>query len=1067
MFLSDVSVRRPVLATVLSALLVSFGVLSYGNLPLRELPDVDPPIVTVSTTYPGASSAVIESRVTKPLEDRLNGIDGIRTIQATSSDGASNITIEFHLSREIDDAANDVRERIARAIDDLPDEADPPEIYKAEADSSPILWLNFGSRTRSALELTDYAERYLVDRFSVLDGVARVRLSGDRRYAMRIWLDRVALAARGLTVTDVEDALRRENVELPAGRLESTSRDFAVRVERGYRDVEDFEALVVARGEDGHLVRLAEVARVSRGPEEWRTYYRGNGVPRMGIGIVKQSGANTTAVAARVRAEVARIQTELPEDLELLNSWDSSEYVQASVDQVYQTFAIAMILVVIVIYLFLGTSRAALIPAVTVPICLVGSMTFLWVFGLSLNLLTLLALVLSIGLVVDDSIVVLENIQRRIELGEPSALAALRGAREVGFAVLATTLVVIAVFVPIAFMEGATGRLFRELAITISATVALSSFVALTLSAMLCSKLLVSKQRDGFVIRLATRGLEAGTRGYRRLLGLALRRPMLPAAALVGAVVAIVFLFDVVPTELEPEEDRGAFMLMLQAPEGASFDYTVEHMRRIEEEILFPMVDRGEVRNAITRVPGFTAGEGMNSGAGIIVLEHWQDRTSSASELTAELNRKSRQIAGARVFAMSPGGLGSRGGRPVQFVIAASSHEQAGEWLQRVLARADEVPGLVGANGDYRPNRPEIRVEIDRARAADLGVSIETISRTLETMLGSRQVGTFVERGEEYPVILQAREAQRRDPHDLENLYVRSLRTGELIPLSNLVRTNELADAGALRRLNRLSAATLEGSVAPGFTLGQVLESLAALAREELPEMARFDYKGQSREYLESSAAAYSSFGLALLIVFLVLSAQFESFVHPLVIMLTVPLAVAGAMLGLYLLGGSLNIYSQIGMTILIGLAAKNGILIVEFTNQLRALGVSFDEAVVEAAATRLRPILMTGLSTAIGALPLMFGGGAGSGGRFAIGVTVFTGVSFATLFTIFVVPVAYRLIARRTALPGSVAARLERLAEEHAPAPIEGADGTDGGHADEGSAGVATSGAGVVARGS
>ena len=1032
MFLSDVSVRRPVLATVLSSLVVAFGVLSFGSLPLRELPDVDPPIVSISTGYPGASSAVIESRITKPLEDRLNGIDGIRTIQATSSDGSSNITIEFHLSREIEDAANDVRERIARAIDDLPDEADPPEIYKAEADSSPILWLNFGSRTRSALELTDYAERYLVDRFSVLDGVGRVRLSGDRRYAMRIWIDRVALAARGLTVTDVEDALRRENVELPAGRLESSRRDFAVRVERGYDDVADFEKLVVARGADGHLVRLAEVARVSRGPEEWRTYYRGNGVPRMGIGIVKQSGANTTAVAARVRAEVARIQEELPEDLELLNSWDSSEYVQASVDQVYQTFVIAMILVVIVIYVFLGTSRAALIPAVTVPICLVGSMTFLLAFGLSLNLLTLLALVLSIGLVVDDSIVVLENVQRRIELGEPTPLAALRGAREVGFAVIATTLVVIAVFVPIAFMEGATGRLFRELAITISATVALSSLVALSLSAMLCSKLLVRKTRDGVLIRLANAGLEAGTRRYRALLEVALRRPLLPALVPLAAVGVIVVLFDLVPTELEPSEDRGAFMMMLMGPEGASFDYTVDHIRQVEDQILFPMVDRGEVRNAITRVPGFGAGEGMNTGMGIIVLEHWEDRERSADELSALLNRESLKIPGVRVFAMSPGGLGNRGGRPVQFVIAASSHEQAGEWLQRVLARADEVPGLVGANGDYRPTRPEIRVEIDRARAADLGVSIETISRTLETMLGSRQVGTFVDRGEEYPVILQAREEQRRDPRDLENLYVRSERSGKLIPLSNLVETRELADAGALRRLNRLSAATLEGSVAPGFTLGEVLDSLSVLAREELPAFARFDYKGQSREFRESSAAAYTSFALALLIVFLVLSAQFESFVHPLVIMLTVPLAIAGALVGLYLLGGSINIYSQIGMTILIGLAAKNGILIVEFTNQLRATGVAFEEAVIEAAVTRLRPILMTGLSTAIGALPLMVGGGAGSGGRLAIGVTVFTGVSFATLFTLVVVPVAYRLVARRTALPGSVAARLEALAVEH-----------------------------------
>jgi multidrug efflux pump len=1035
-FLSDISVERPVLATVLSMLIVAFGILSVGRLPLREMPDVDPPIVSISTTYLGASSAVIESRITKPLEDRLNGIEGLRTIEATSTDGASNITIEFELSRDLEDAANDVRERIARAIDDLPDEADPPEIYKAEGDASPILWLSLGSATQDALELTDYAERYLVDRFSVLDGVARVRLSGDRRFAMRIWLDRVGLAARAISVADVEAALRRENVDLPAGRLESSQREFAVRVERGYRTVEDFKSLVIARGEDGYLVRLGEVAKVELGPEEWRTYYRGNGKPRIGIGIVKQSGANTTSVAALAREEMAHVQAEIPGDLELSMSWDSSEYVQASVDQVYTTFALAMILVFIVIYLFLGTSRAALIPAITVPICIIGSMSFLFAFGLSLNLLTLLALVLSIGLVVDDSIVVLENVQRRIELGEPTLLAAKRGAREVGFAVLATTLVVIAVFVPIAFLGGATGRLFRELAITISATVAISSFVALSLSTMLCSKLLVRKEKKAPLARVAERGLDALRNRYAKLLAASLRRPLVVAVALLISIVAVGLLFREVPTELEPSEDRGAFMMMLLGPEGASFDYTVDHLRQVEERVLFPLVERGEIRNAITRVPGFGSGDSMNSAMGIIVLEHWEDREYSADELMGILTRESASIAGVRVFGRSPGGLGSRGGREVQFVLNASSHEQAGEWLERLLARASEVPGLLAPDGDFKPTRPEIRVEIDRTRAADLGVSIEQISRTLETMLGSRQVGTFVDRGEEYPVILQAGEEQRRGPHDLENLYVRSMRTDKLIPLSNLVSTREIADAGALRRLNRLSAATLQGSVVQGHTLGGVLDDLVALARDELPSTVQIAYKGVSREFRESTSAAYFTFGMALLIVFLVLSAQFESFIHPIVIMLTVPLAIAGALFGLWVFGGSMNIYSQIGMTILIGLSAKNGILIVEFTNQLRASGLEFREAVVEAATTRLRPILMTGLSTAIGALPLMFGGGAGSGGRFSIGVTVFAGVTFGTLFTLFVVPVAYDRIARRTKLPGSVAKRIEDLEAESPVTP-------------------------------
>lgn len=1032
MFLSDVSVERPVLATVMSALILAFGVLSVGNLPLREFPDVDPPIVSVRTTYPGASAAVVESRITKPFEDLLNGIEGIRTIESTSSDGASNITIEFSLSRELEGAANDVRERIARAIDDLPDEADPPEIYKAEADANPILWLNFGSQTLSSLEITDYVDRYLVDRFAVLDGVARVRLSGDRRYSMRIWIDRIALAARELTVLDIENALRRENVELPAGRLESTQRDFAIRVERGYRNVADFEELVLARGSDGHLVRLGEVAKVELGPEEWRSDYRGNGVPRMGLGIVKQSGSNTTAVAARVRAEMKRVQAELPSDLNLLLSWDSSEFVQASVNQVYRTFGVAMLLVIIVIYLFLGTKRAALIPAITVPICIIGAFTFLFAFGLSLNMLTLLALVLSIGLVVDDSIVVLENVQRRIELGEPPLLAARRGAREVGFAVIATSLVVIAVFVPIAFLEGATGRLFRELAITVSATIALSSFVALSLSAMLCSKLLVAKERDGGVARIAHGAIEALRVHYARALRASMKRPIGTALGLLLVFVAIGWLFQRVPTELEPFEDRGAFMMMMMGPEGASYDYSVSHMRQVESEILFPLVEQGEIRNAITRVPGFGSGEGMNTGFGIIVLENWAERRYSAKEIMGMVAAQGAGIAGVRIFPISSGGLGRRGsGRDVQFVLGASSHEEAGAWQARMLARASEVPGLEGANGDYKPTRPELRVEIDRSRAADLGVSIESVSRTLETMLGSRRVGTFVDRGEEYPVILQAREDQRRDPRDLNNLYVRSTLTDELIPLSNVVEVRELADVGSLRRLNRLSAATIEGNVGEGFTLGEVLDGLVDLAREELPSAAQIDYKGVSREFRESSTAAYFSFGLAMLIVFLVLSAQFESFIHPAVIMLTVPLAIAGALFGLWMLGGSINIYSQIGMTILIGLAAKNGILIVEFTNQLRSAGYDVLSAVEEASAQRLRPILMTGLSTALGALPLLFGGGAGSGGRRAIGITVFAGVTFATLFTLFVVPVAYSVLARRTQVPGSVARRLEALEAE------------------------------------
>ena len=1033
MWLSDTSVRRPVLATVLSALLVAFGLLSFRTLPLRELPDVDPPVVSVITEYRGASASVVENRVTREIEDRLAGIEGIRTIEAKSREGVSEITVEFELSRDIEDATNDVRDRVSQSMDDIPKEAEPPQIFKAESDAHPIMWLQLHGDGLDTLALTDYAERRLVDRISVVNGVARVVLSGAKHYSMRIWLDRIALASRQLTVADVAAALRAENVEIPAGRLESRERDITLRLERGYRTPEDFEALVVGRGGDGHLIRLGELARVEVAALENRGEFRGNGVPRVGVGVIKQSTANTVRVARAVVDEVERIQPSLPPGMHLTVTWDSSLFVQASVDQVYFTLAIAMLLVIGVIYLFLGTRRAAVIPAITVPICLISTFTALYAFGLSINLLTLLALILSIGLVVDDSIVVLENVQRRIDLGERPLLAAYRGTREVGFAVIATTLVVIAVFVPIVFLEGITGRFFRELALTVSAAVAISSFVALSLSAMLCSKLLVSKEREQGLSRTSHRIVDRLQANYMRLLEPCLRRPWLPMLVVLAAVWGIAQLMQTVPQELEPPEDRGGFMIFMQAPEGGSFDYSQRHMRQLEDDVLFPMVERGEVSSVLSRVPGgYSEGGAMNSGMVIMVLELWNKRSESLHSLMNEVSRKGNQIPGVLVFPIAFGGLGqSRSAQPVQLVIGGANHEEVGAWQEEVLAAVTNEASLVGVQGDYRPTQPQLRVEVDRSRAADMGVAVESIGRTLETMIGSSRITTYEERGEEYEVVVQGEPLQRASPTDLSNLYVRSTTTGDLIPLANLVSFREVADAGSLRRFNRLPAATVSANLAPGATLGEGLANLERLAREVLPNSAHFDYKGNSREFVESTGAGYFSFALALLIVFLVLAAQFESFLHPLVILLSVPLAVVGALVGLQLSGGSLNVYSQIGMTILIGLSAKNGILIVEFANRLRAQGKDFDEAVREAARTRMRPILMTGISTALGALPLVLGTGPGSGGRQAIGVVVFAGVIFATFLTLFVVPVAYSLLGRRTQAPDTIAKRLESYEAE------------------------------------
>jgi multidrug efflux pump len=1033
MFISDLSVKRPVLASVVGLLLIVFGAVAFIRLPLREYPDIDPPVVSIETIYPGAAAGVVETRITKLIEDRIAGVEGIRSVESRSIDGRSNITIQFEVARDVDAAANDIRDRVSGILDDLPDEADPPDIRKADADAEVIIWFNLAGDGIAIMELTDYARRYLADRFSTLDGVARVQIGGGLEYSMRIWVDRNQLAARNLTVTDVENTLRAENIELPAGNVESLARDFRVRIQRGYRSVEDFRNLVLARSADGYLVRLRDVARVEAGPAERRNLLRGNGVPMVGIGIVKQSKANTLAVAALAKAEAAAVNAGLPEGMRLLASYDSSVFIESAIDEVYLALFEAVGLVVLVIYLILGSLRATLVPAVAVPVSLVATFIVLFAFGYTINLLTLLALVLAIGLVVDDSVVILENIYRHIQMGEGRLAAAYKGARELGFAVIATTAVLLAVFVPITFLQGDVGRLFAEFAVAMAAAVCFSTLASLSLSPMVASRVLTAATGRSRFHRRVDRGFAALSRFYERTLRSALDAPRVMAGVFIVIAGAGVWLFERTPSEYVPKEDRGAFFILVNAPEGASFAYTEAHMNEIETRLM-PLAQSGEFQRLLIRAPrafGGGTSEVFNTGIGIVVLSHWDTGRRSGWDYMAEVRRRLSDLPGVRAFPVMRQGIARSTAKPVQFVIGGASYAQLAAWRDLLLAKIAANPNLIDVDHDYKETKPQLQVVIDRDRAGDLGVSIAAISRTLESKLGSRRVTTFIEDGEEYDVLVEGEEEMVRSPSDLANIQVRSERTGRLIPLSNLVRVEEFADSASLNRTNRIRSITIEANLAEGYSLGAALDYLRGLVRTELPPGVSIDYKGESLEHVTSGRSIYFIFLLALVVVFLAMAALFESYIHPLVIMLTVPLAVAGALLGLFLTGQSLNIYSQIGMIMLVGLATKNGILIVEFANQLRDAGAAFDDALMQAAGQRLRPILMTAIPTAVGAVPLVIASGAGSEARMVIGLVILSGVMVATVFTLYIIPCAYRMLARRTTSPHATARELERQLTE------------------------------------
>jgi multidrug efflux pump len=1028
MIITDLSVKRPVLASVISLLILAFGLLAFNELPLREYPDIDAPVVSISTDYAGAAAAVVEQRITQVLEDRISGIEGIKNIVSSSKDGRSDISIEFNVARDIDAAANDVRDRVSRVLDNLPNEADPPEVTKAGAGDDTIMWFNLVSNNMGLLELTDYANRYLIDRFSVLDGVARVRVGGGLDYALRVWIDRQALAARKLTISDIEDALRRENIELPAGSIESEQRQFTVRLERAYPTPEELGQLVIRANTD-YPVRLSDVARVELDAKEKRKSFRGNGVPMVGIGITKQSTANTLDVARKARALLDKINPDLPEGMELLRSYDSSIFIEKSVKEVYKTLFIAMALVILVIYIFLGNMRATLVPAITVPVSLMGTFVILLMLGFTINLLTLLALILAIGMVVDDAIVMLENIQRRIDQGETPLVASFLGARQVSFAILATTAVLISVFLPIIFLEGDLGKLFTEFAIAMSAAVGFSSLVALSLSPMMCSRLLHANEKPNMLTKKTNTQLDKLRTHYKDYLTQTINSPKRALILLSLALISCAWLFNNIPTEFAPKEDRGAFFVLVSAPEGSSYDYSKAYMDEIETRLM-PMVDEGIIKRLLVRTPrSFGTTSDYSGGFVIVVLEDWSERPP-AKEVIGRINKSLSDLAGVRAFAIMRQALGGGIGKPVQFVMGGSNYEQLAQWRDIMLEKAADNPKLIGLDHDYKETKPQVLININTQRAADLGVSAEEIGNTLAALQGSKRVTTFLNRGEEYDVILEGERSLQNTPLDMKNIYVRSLYDDALIPLANLVTLTERADANTLNRYNRIRAITLEANLADGYTLGEAIDYLDALAKTHLPAEAVISYKGQSQDLESSGQSIYFIFALALAVVFLVLAAQFESYIHPLVIMLTVPMAMIGALAGLYVFGQSLNIYSQIGLIMLVGLTAKNGILIVEFCNQLRDEGMEFEHAIIEAATIRLRPILMTAITTAFGAVPLILSFGAGSETRTVIGIVVLTGIIASTIFTLIIVPVMYRLLARNTQSPLAMETELNKQLE-------------------------------------
>ncbi|MCB0637471.1 MAG: efflux RND transporter permease subunit [Lewinella sp.] len=1013
MTLSSISIQRPVLATVFAIVIILFGAIGFTYLGVREFPSVDPPIVTVSTSFTGANAEIIESQITEPLEEEINSVPGINTINSTSADGRSTIRVEFDLGVDMDDATNDIRDKVSRAVRSLPPDADPPVVQKSDADAQTIFALTVQSEKRDLLELSDIGLNMFKERLQTVKGVSEINIWGDKRYAMRLQLDPDRLSAYGLTPLDVRDALQDQNVELPTGRIEGYRTELTIRTFGRLTTEEDFNELLIA-DRDGALIRLKDVGQARLAPQNERSILRGNGgIPMIGIAVQPQPGANYIEIVDEVKQRVEQISRELPEDIKLGVALDYTLSIRRAIEEVEQTVFIAFGLVVLVIFFFLRNWRTTLIPVLTIPISLIGSFFIMYVAGFSINILTLLGIVLATGLVVDDAIVVMENIYSKVEKGQDRIQAAFSGSREIFFAVISTTVTLVAVFLPVIFLEGVTGRLFREFGVVVTGAVVISSFVSLTLTPMMSSRVLKQKEARGRLNEAIGNAIKAVGNGYEASLHRFMNAKWVAFLIVALSAGLIYFLGRELPSELAPMEDKARLRIFATAPEGTSYEMMDAYIKELVD-----LTDTLPEKRALLSVtsPGFGSSSSVNSGFVRLGLVPPDQREKSQSQLADELTARLRQYNFARAIVSQEQTIqagGRRGGLPVQFVVQAPTINQLKEVIPAFMERAGSSAAFDAVDLDLKFNKPELRVAIDRDKAREMGVEVRDVAQTLQLLYSGQRFGYFIYDGKQYFVIGEAIRTARDEPGDITGITVRN-KDGELVQLDNLVHTSFESSPPQLYRYNRFAAATFSAQPAAGVTLGQGIDEMQRIADEVLDETYTTDLAGTSKEFAESAGSLEFAFLLALILVYLALSAQFESFRDPLTIMLTVPLAIGGAVLALWLFGHTLNIFSQIGMIVLVGIVTKNGILIVEFANQRRQAGLSIQEAVVDAAGQRFRPIIMTSLATILGALPIALALGGGSTSRIPMGISIIGGLTFSLVLTLYVIPVLYTMITSK-----------------------------------------------------